>query len=128
VSKTYDDLRRASQEHAASARTQHEKTRIGSSLRIKGSISANEDIEIDGRVEGPVQMGEGKLTVGQDGNLAGNVEAREASIRGTLVGNLRIRERLEIKSEGTARGDVVTGRILVEDGAYLKGSIEIGHR
>lgn len=128
MSKTYDDLRRASQEHATSPDVQHEKTRIGSSLRIKGSISANEDIEIDGRVEGPVQMGEGKLTVGQDGNLAGNVEAREASIRGTLVGNLRIRERLEIKSEGTARGDVVTGRILVEDGAYLKGSIEIGHR
>lgn len=128
MSKTYDDLRRASQERTASFETQHEKTRIGSSLRIKGAISANEDIDVDGRVEGPVQIGEGKLTVSQDGNLAGDVVAREASIRGTLVGNLRIRDRLEIKAEGTARGDVVTGRILVEDGAYFKGSIEIGHR
>jgi cytoskeletal protein CcmA (bactofilin family) len=128
VGKTYDDLRRASQERAASSATQSEKTRIGAGLRIKGSISGNEDVDVDGCVEGPIKLGEGKLTVGARGNLTGDVTAREATIQGTLTGNLQIRERLEIKSDGTAVGDVLADRILIEEGAYFKGSIEIGRK
>jgi cytoskeletal protein CcmA (bactofilin family) len=128
VGKTYDDLRRASQERAASSATQSEKTRIGVGLRIKGSISGNEDVDVDGCVEGPIRLGEGKLTIGTHGNLNGDVTAREATIQGTLKGNLQIRERLEIKSDGTAVGDVVTDRIHIEEGAYVRGSIEIGRK
>jgi cytoskeletal protein CcmA (bactofilin family) len=128
VGKTYDDLRRASQERAASSASQSEKTRIGVGLRIKGSISGNEDVDVDGCVEGPIKLGEGKLTIGAHGNLTGDVTAREATIQGTLTGNLQIRERLEIKSDGTAVGNVVTDRIHIEEGAYFKGSIEIGRK
>ena len=128
MGKTYDDLRRASQERAVAQALQSEKTRIGVGLYVKGSISANEDVDVEGSVQGPIQLGEGKLTIGIGGKLYGDVKAREATIRGTVTGNLSIRERLEIRSPGTVVGDVVTDRIFVEDGAYLKGSIEIGHR
>jgi cytoskeletal protein CcmA (bactofilin family) len=128
VSKINGDLKRAQEDRAASHAAQPQKARIGVGLYIKGQISGNEDLDVEGKVEGPVQLGEGKLTVGTGGNLTGDVTAREVIIHGTLTGNLQVRDRLEIKSDGSAVGDVVTDRILIEDGAHFKGSIEIGQK
>ena len=65
------------------------------------------------------------MTLGAGGNLIGDVAARDAIIHGALTGNLQISGVLEIKSDGSVVGNVVTDRIIVEDGAQFKGSIEI---
>jgi cytoskeletal protein CcmA (bactofilin family) len=128
LSKTYDELKQAKEDRASSPDGQSQTARIGPGLYIKGQISGNEDLDVEGKVEGPMQLDDGKLTVGTGGNLTGGVTAREIIIHGTLTGNLQVKDRLEIKSHGSVVGNVVTERILIEDGAHFKGSIEIGEK
>ncbi|HSZ18656.1 MAG TPA: polymer-forming cytoskeletal protein [Candidatus Acidoferrum sp.] len=99
--------------------------RLGASLHIKGEISGNEDLHIDGSVEGLVQLEDRKLTVGASAKLTADVVAREVVVYGSVKGNLRARDRIEIKKDGSVVGDLTTARIMIEDGAYFKGSIEI---
>ena len=99
--------------------------RLGASLHVKGEISGNEDLHIDGSVEGLVQLGDRKLTVGASAKLTADVVAREVVVYGSVKGNLRARDRIEIKKDGSVVGDLTTARIMIEDGAYFKGSIEI---
>lgn len=99
--------------------------RLGSSLHVKGEITGNEDLMIDGTVEGLVQLEDRKLTVGASAKLTADVIAREVVVYGNVKGNLRARDRIEIKKDGSVVGDLTTARIMIEDGAYFKGSIEI---
>ncbi len=99
--------------------------RLGSSLHVKGEISGNEDLHIDGTVEGAVQRGEGKLTVGATANVAANIVAREVVVCGKVKGNVHAKGKIEIKKDGSVNGDLTTAQIIIEDGAYFKGSIEI---
>ena len=99
--------------------------RLGSSLHVKGEISGNEDLLIDGSVEGLVQLDERKLTVGATAKVTADIIAREVVVYGTVKGNLRAKDRIEIKKDGSVIGDLTTSRISIEDGAYFKGSIEI---
>lgn len=99
--------------------------RLGASLHVKGEISGNEDLHIDGSVEGLVQLEDRKLTVGASAKLNADVVAREVVVYGSVKGNLRARDRIEIKKDGSVVGDLTTARIMIEDGAYFKGSIEI---
>ena len=99
--------------------------RLGASLHVKGEISGNEDLLIDGSVEGLVQLDERKLTVGATAKVTADIIAREVVVYGTVKGNLRAKDRIEIKKDGSVNGDLTTSRISIEDGAYFKGSIEI---
>lgn len=99
--------------------------RIGPSLHIKGEITGNEDLEVHGTVEGTVTLEERKLTVGTTAKVTADLAAREIVIYGNVKGNLRARDRIEIKKDGSVVGDLSTARIMIEDGAYFKGSIEI---
>jgi cytoskeletal protein CcmA (bactofilin family) len=99
--------------------------RLGASLHVKGEISGNEDLHIDGSVEGLIQLEDRKLTIGASAKLTADVVAREVVIYGSVKGNLRARDRIEIKKDGSVIGDLTTARIMIEDGAYFKGSIEI---
>jgi cytoskeletal protein CcmA (bactofilin family) len=99
--------------------------RLGASLHVKGEISGNEDLLIDGSVEGLVQLDERKLTVGATAKVTADIIAREVVVYGTVKGNLRAKDRIEIKKDGSVNGDLTTARISIEDGAYFKGSIEI---
>jgi cytoskeletal protein CcmA (bactofilin family) len=99
--------------------------RLGASLHIKGEISGNEDLQIDGSVEGLVQLDDRKLTVGASARVTADLIAREVVVYGNVKGNLRARDRIEIKKDGSVVGDLTTARIMIEDGAYFKGSIEI---
>jgi cytoskeletal protein CcmA (bactofilin family) len=99
--------------------------RLGASLNVKGEISGNEDLHIDGSVEGLIQLEDRKLTVGASAKLTADVVAREVVVYGAVKGNLRARDRIEIKKDGSVVGDLTTARIMIEDGAYFKGSIEI---
>jgi cytoskeletal protein CcmA (bactofilin family) len=80
---------------------------------------------IDGSVEGLVQLDERKLTVGATAKVTADIIAREVIVYGTVKGNLRAKDRIEIKKDGSVNGDLTTARIMIEDGAYFKGSIEI---
>ena len=94
--------------------------RLGASLHVKGEISGNEDLHIDGSVEGLVQLEDRKLTVGASAKLTADVVAREVVVYGSVKGNLRARDRIEIKKDGSVVGDLTTARIMIEDGAYFK--------
>ena len=99
--------------------------RLGASLHIKGEISGNEDLQVDGTVEGLIQLDDRKLTVGASAKVTADLVAREVVVYGSVKGNLRARDRIEIKKDGSVIGDLTTARIMIEDGAYFKGSIEI---
>src|SRR5579863_622939 len=99
--------------------------RLGASLHIKGEITGNEDLQIDGSVEGLVQLEDRKLTIGASARVTADIIAREVAVYGNVKGNLRARDRIEIKKDGAVVGDLTTARIMIEDGAYFKGSIEI---
>jgi cytoskeletal protein CcmA (bactofilin family) len=99
--------------------------RLGASIRVKGEISGNEDLHIDGTVEGLIQLDGRKLTVGMAAKLTADVMAREIVVYGNVKGNLRATDKIEIKKDGSVVGDLTTARIMIEDGAYFKGSIEI---
>jgi cytoskeletal protein CcmA (bactofilin family) len=98
---------------------------VGTGFRIKGELSGNEDLLIEGTVEGPIRLADHKLTVGLGGKLTSDVVAREIIVHGSVKGNLRASERIEIMKNGSVVGDLTTARILIEDGASFKGSIEI---
>src|ERR1700720_3936848 len=99
--------------------------RLGGSLHVKGEITGNEDLHIDGSVEGLVQLEDRKLTIGASAKVTADIIAREVVVYGNVKGNLRARDRIEIKKDGSVVGDLTTARIMIEDGAYFKGSIEI---
>src|SRR6202046_5404723 len=99
--------------------------RLGRTLHVKGEITGNEDWHIDGTVEGLVQLEDRKLTVGASAKVTADIIARAVVVYGNVKGNLRARDRIEIKKDGSVVGDLTTARIMIEDGAYFKGSIEI---
>lgn len=99
--------------------------RLGASLHVKGEINGNEDLHVDGSVEGLISLEDRKLTVGPTSKITADVLAREIVVYGSVKGNLRARDRIEIKKDGSVVGDLTTARIMIEDGAYFKGSIEI---
>ena len=99
--------------------------RIGPSVQVKGEINGSEDLEIHGSVEGTVSLDERRLTIGPTAKVSADLSAREIVIYGSVKGNLRAKDRIEIKKDGSVVGDLSTARIMIEDGAYFKGSIEI---
>ncbi len=98
---------------------------IGKSVVIKGELSGSEDLYLDGEVEGSVELRNHSLTVGPNGRIKANVNAKEVVIHGKVDGNVRGNERVELKKSAVLNGDVVTQRIVIEDGAFFKGSIDI---
>jgi cytoskeletal protein CcmA (bactofilin family) len=102
-----------------------EQATIGRSLVIKGEVSGSEPLYIDGRVEGSITLADSRITIGRNGSVVANISAREVVIMGNVKGNIQCTDRLDIRSEGALTGDVVTQRISVEDGAVMKGSVEV---
>ena len=102
-----------------------EQATIGKSLVIKGEVSGSEALYIDGRVEGSINLPGNRVTVGRNGVVLANIEAREIVILGNVQGTITASDRFEIRSEGSLTGDIVAQRISLEEGAYFKGSIDI---
>jgi len=98
---------------------------LGPSIVVKGEITSEEDLQIDGKVIGNISLRGHRLTVGRTAELNSEINAREIIVYGNASGNLRARDRVEIKKDGQVTGDITTARISVEDGAYFKGHIEI---
>jgi cytoskeletal protein CcmA (bactofilin family) len=98
---------------------------IGKSVMIKGQLYSREDLYVDGEVEGSIEMQEHRLTVGPNGKVHAGVKAREIVVLGTIHGNVEVGDKIEIRKEAKLVGDIKTVRIVIEDGAYFKGSIDI---
>jgi cytoskeletal protein CcmA (bactofilin family) len=102
-----------------------DQANIGRSLVIKGEVTGAESLFIDGRVEGSISFPDNRVTIGRNGNVAANITAKEVVIMGKVQGNIECEDRLDIRSEGLLSGDVITHRISVEEGAILKGGVEV---
>jgi len=102
-----------------------EQATIGRSLVIKGELSGAEALYIDGRIEGKITLPDNRVTIGRNGSVQANIIAREVVVMGKVSGNIECSDRVDIRSEGSVTGDVSTVRISVEDGAVLKGGIEV---
>ncbi len=98
---------------------------IGKSLVIKGEVTGSEALYIDGRVEGSINLAGNRVTVGRNGVVSANINAREIVVLGKVRGNLTASDRVDIRSDGSLTGDVVAARISIEDGAFFKGGIDI---
>jgi len=101
-----------------------EQATIGRSVVIKGEVSGAESLYVDGRIEGTVNF-DSRVTIGRNGVVVANITAKEVVVMGTVTGNIHCTDRLDIRSEGSLTGDVVTPRICVEDGAMVKGAVEV---
>jgi cytoskeletal protein CcmA (bactofilin family) len=109
----------------ATATTTADQATIGKSLVIKGEVTGSESLYIDGRVEGSINLSGNRVTVGRNGVVAANINAREIVVLGKVRGNLTASDRVDIRSDGSLTGDVVAARISIEDGAFFKGGIDI---
>jgi cytoskeletal protein CcmA (bactofilin family) len=98
---------------------------LGKNVTVKGQIVAREDLTIDGEVEGTVECHEHRLTIGPNARVQSNLKAREIVIHGSIQGNVEAADKIDIKKEAKLVGDIKTSRIVIEDGAYFKGSIDI---
>ncbi len=98
---------------------------IGKSVLIKGELSGSEDLYLDGEVEGSVDLHDHSLIVGPNGRVRANIHARDVVIHGKVDGNVYGNERVELKKSAILMGDISTQRIVIEDGAYFKGAIDI---
>ena len=100
-------------------------SRLGANLHMKGEITGSKDLVIEGTFEGLVQLGEGKLTIGKTAKVTADIIVGEVLVYGLVKGNVRAKSRIEIKKDCSVDGDLHTAQIMIEDGAFFKGSIEI---
>ena len=98
---------------------------IGKSVVIKGELSGSEDLYVDGQVEGSISLKGNSLTVGPNGQIKASVEAKAVIVQGKLEGNVQASDRVELRKSAVLHGDISTQRISIEEGAYLKGKVDI---
>jgi cytoskeletal protein CcmA (bactofilin family) len=99
---------------------------IGKSISLKGDLSGNEDLVVEGHVEGRVDLPNNQLTIGANGSVAAEVHAKTVIVVGKVTGNVSASERIEIQATGLVNGDVSAPRLIVQEGAIVNGSIEMG--
>jgi cytoskeletal protein CcmA (bactofilin family) len=108
-----------------SGNTSRSVARLGASIQIKGQVTGDEDLQIDGIVNGPISLKGYELTVGSDAKLTSEIHAGDVVAYGKVVGDIHARGRVDIRREGSIIGNISCARISIEDGAHFKGRIEI---
>jgi cytoskeletal protein CcmA (bactofilin family) len=98
---------------------------IGKSVVIKGELSGSEDLYLDGKVEGSIALKGNSLTVGPNGQVKASVEAKGVVVQGKLDGNIQASDRVDLRKSAVVNGDISAQRISIEEGAFLKGKVEI---
>ena len=98
---------------------------IGPSIEIKGTVTGDEDLVIQGKVEGSVELGAHEVTVGESGKVNADITARTVRIDGEVAGDIRGNEKVVISKSGNVRGNIIAPRMTLEDGAIFKGSIDM---
>jgi len=102
-----------------------ELAQIGKSVVIKGELSGSEDLYVDGQVDGTIALKGNSLTVGPHGQIKASVEAKGVVVQGKLEGNVQASEQVELRKSAVVTGDISARRISIEEGAYLKGKVDI---
>ena len=105
--------------------TNQNPTVLGRSVVLRGELSGSEDLLIEGQFDGTISLKDHCLTVGTNGQVKAEIQARHVVIHGTVNGNITAREKVEIRKTGRVQGDLNAAGVAIEDGAYFKGSIEI---
>ncbi|MBE9538334.1 MAG: polymer-forming cytoskeletal protein [Proteobacteria bacterium] len=98
---------------------------IGPKIKIKGTITGDEDLLIQGTVEGTIDLGEHEVSVGQSAEVKANIHAKAVRIDGAVAGDINGSEKVVISKSGNVRGNIVAPRVTLEDGAIFKGSIDM---
>jgi len=93
---------------------------------LKGELIGSEDIKLEGKIEGAISLGGHRLNVGSTAHIHADIIAREVVVAGEVIGNVNAPDRIELKKGGSIVGDLTTARLVIEDGAFFKGAIEIG--
>lgn len=99
---------------------------IGKSITIKGDLSGNEDLQIDGNVEGRIDLPNNQLTIGAEGRVKAEVHAKSVIVIGHVTGNLSAADRIHVEATGIVDGDVKAPRLVIQEGAMLNGAVEMG--
>ena len=103
----------------------NELANIGKSVVIKGDVSGSEDLYIDGQIDGTIDLKNHSLTVGPNGKVKASISAKSIVIQGKVDGSLNASDRLDLRKSAVVTGDVCTQRIAIEEGAFLKGKVDI---
>src|SRR2546426_11656754 len=100
---------------------------ISQGIKIKGEVTGSEDLYVDGVVEGKLTLTTNScLTVGPNGSVKADLNAREIIVRGKVEGKITARDKVQLGSTGQVTGEVQTDRLTIEDGALLRGKVEAG--
>lgn len=98
---------------------------IGPSITIKGEVSGEEDLLIEGKVEGTINLSNHEVSVGQSGKVSADIRASTVKIDGEVTGDISGNENVVISRTGNVRGNIIAPRVTLEDGAIFKGSIDM---
>ncbi len=101
---------------------------LGKSVVVKGEIHSREALTIEGEVEGSIEMGGQRLTVAPDGNVRASVKARDIDVLGSVEGCIEAAEKVYIRKGAHFLGDIHSGSIVIEDGGYIKGSVDLSEQ
>jgi cytoskeletal protein CcmA (bactofilin family) len=98
---------------------------IGKSVEIRGEVKGNEDLVVDGRVEGTITLSDSRLTVGPTAHVDADVSARDIIILGTLNGNVRASVRVDLRKGASLKGDIYAARLSIEEGSVFTGKVDL---
>ena len=113
-------------ERPAPAGASGERAVIGRSITIKGEVSGDEDLLIQGKVEGSVHLKQHSITVGPDGEVKASIVGRVITVEGTVEGNLTAEEQVVLQGSARVQGDIAAPRLVLEDGSRFRGGVDMG--
>jgi cytoskeletal protein CcmA (bactofilin family) len=100
-------------------------TVIGKSVVVRGELSGNEDLYLDGDLEGTITLTESRLTIGPNARVVADLNVRDLVVLGNLKGNVRASGRIELRQSAVVNGDIVASRLSIEESAVMKGRVEL---
>ena len=101
---------------------------VGPGVRIEGKLISTEDLVIDGRVDGSIEVSDHHLSIGPDGTVSANLSARRITISGAVTGNVKAGERVDLHATGSVTGDIDAPRCVIADGAFIAGRVDAGRK
>lgn len=101
---------------------------IGQGVIVEGKITSAQDLRIDGKVDGTIELGDHGLIIGASATVKADLVARTILISGAVIGNVTATERLDVQATASVEGDLSAPRLTLLDGALVKGKVETGHR
>ena len=101
---------------------------IGKGVVVKGQIHSREDLTIQGEVEGSIEISGHRLTIDGQGNVRAGVKARTVEVQGSIEGQVEAMDKVYIRKGAKFVGDIRSGGIIIEDGGYIKGKVDLSHR